>query len=171
MLKKKKIKQRFSSQTNEKKALRKTHSVQCYSDVIFMLFEMLLSPFPSEGHFSSAENQKHFLWNDSAEKGRAEWALKAGMHIAPQARHLVKCFPGSETLWDFWSELQSNLPWPGDSVVKIPPGNARGVPVTQTVKKPVQGEGLVPAGEESCRGKGRPSPVFLPGSPTDRGAW
>ena len=68
----KKIKQRFSSQTNEKKALRKTHFVQCYSDVIFMLFEVMLSPFPSEWHFSSTENQKYVLWNDSTEKGRGK---------------------------------------------------------------------------------------------------
>lgn len=53
-----------------KESFEKNPFVQCYSDVIFMLFEMMLSPFPSEWHFSSTENQKYFLWNDSTEKGR-----------------------------------------------------------------------------------------------------
>lgn len=44
--------------------------MQCCPDVIFMLFEITLSPFLSEWHFNTTEKQKYFHWNDYTEKGR-----------------------------------------------------------------------------------------------------
>lgn len=70
---------------------RKAHFVQCWSDIIFMLFEIMLPPFSSEWHFNSSENQNYFLWNDYTEKGRGKVHFeKLEFSYRQEAWHLLR---------------------------------------------------------------------------------
>ena len=86
--------------------------------------------------------------------GQSEWksSTELRVYLETKMRQAAKCYSGSVYQATY-------MGFPGGWVVKNPPANAEDL-------------GYIPdSGKSPGEGNGNPFPVFLPGKPTDRGAW